>query len=124
MWHKNKKRTTKPEFEHMAEVKKLGCLPCRKNAARGLPTTGLAVEFNHHIHAGKRISNCAGSGECIWHHRGDPRDGWTKAAMLQAFGPARNYQGGKGAFAEAYGTDLEMRSETNDLLEQRRNIYG
>jgi hypothetical protein len=44
--------------------------------------------------------------------------------MITAYGPARNYQGGKGNFAAHYGTDVELRDYQAALMAVRRNVLA
>lgn len=110
MWHRNSTPLTAADKDFIARAKLSGCLPCWLNThGLGMCATNQRVEFNHHLQAGKRMGHQFGSAECVWHHQGEPRDGWAKATMLQAYGPSRKYQGAKGAFAATYGSDEELR---------------
>lgn len=122
MFNRKAKPVTRDDLEYMAQSKTIGCVCCRKGL--GIPATNMPVEFNHHLHAGKRIGRRVGTPECQWHHRSVPRDGWTKSGMLQAFGPARHYQGGKGNFAATYGTDEQLREEHRARMEGYRGEVG
>jgi hypothetical protein len=95
-------------------VKSLGCVCCRQLWPPQVPRQ--TIEFNHHLHAGKRIGNIVGTAECVWHHRSEPRFGFTKSHMLELYGPSRKYQGEKGAFAKRFGTDEELREKQAEMI--------
>lgn len=120
MFNRKAKPLTVADRQHIHNAKLRGCLLCYLNVNErlGFTTTNQIVEWNHHLHAGKRMGHQKGTPECLWHHQGEPRDGWAKVAMLKAFGPSRKYQGGKGNFVATYGTDAELR----DQLERRMAI--
>jgi hypothetical protein len=118
MWHKNSVPLTSADRQFIAAAKSRGCLLCYLNVNEhlGFTTTDQLVEYNHHLGARGRLGHQEGTPECLWHHKGEPRDGWAKAGMLKAFGPSRKYQGGKGNFAATYGTDEELREKLRARL--------
>lgn len=97
---------TEEERDYVLWAKSIGCVCCYQLWPPS--PTFQTVEFNHHLHAGKRIGNNVGTPECVWHHRGDPKPGYTKSMMLEKYGPARNYQGEKGGFEKRFGSDQRL----------------
>lgn len=108
MFNRKAAPMTDEEREHILWAKSQGCVCCYQLEPRR--STGQVVEFNHHLHAGRRKGPIDGTPECMWHHRAEPIDGWTKTQMLDRFGPSRKYQGGKYEFERRFGTDKDLLS--------------
>lgn len=58
---------------------------------------------------------------CGWHHRAEPRLELTRAKMLPIYGPSLKFQGSKGGFANAWGTERSLLAKINERLSR---IYG
>jgi hypothetical protein len=112
MFNRKRKPYTAAETDRVALIKSAGCVCCTQLHRRD---TGLPVEFNHHLRAGRRIGNDVGTGECAWHHRGEPKFTWTKREMLEHYGPARTYPGSK-PFHARFGTDAELRERQERMI--------
>lgn len=114
MFNRKAKKLTPLEREQIFRVKLSGCVCCSMLFVR----SSQVIEFNHHLHAGRRMGNTVGTAECLWHHQGEPMDNFAKSDMLQMLGPSRKYQGAKGAFAARWGTDEELRAHQAKLVEK------
>lgn len=108
-----KKTTAESEFEGQAKL--AGCVCCALwSAMRDSARTGMLVEFNHHLHAGRRMGHGVGSGECQWHHRGVQLPGLSKDGMTLIHGPSR--ANGSKPFHAAFGTDERLRQLTIEAV--------
>lgn len=122
MFNLKRKPATEGQQTYILLVKAAGCLMCASLDEREeMKPHHRYAEFNHHVRAGRRLGHDVGTGECQWHHRGEPLYGYTKAKMLRIMGPARNYQGVKGGFAARWGTDAELLEKQEAHLQE---IHG
>lgn len=112
MFNKKRKPYTEAEAEFVMLAKSHGCVCCEQLWPR--PTNDQTVEFNHHLRAGRRISNDVGTAECEWHHRGVQKYGFTKAAMAKIYGPSR--ANGSKPFRARFGTDEELRERQARMI--------
>lgn len=111
MYDKNRKPATPEEREYIGNAKLSGCVCCELWVKEhGGHRTGMEVEFNHHLRAGKRIGHTDGSGECLWHHRGVQLDGVSEATMRLMYGPSRAK--GSKPFRAVFGDDEYLRDLT------------
>lgn len=117
MFNRKRKPSTKAEKAHIERVKLSGCVCCTQLDP---PVAHYLVEFNHHVGARGRFGHDVGTGECTWHHRGEPEDGMTKAAMLLVYGPSRKYPGSR-PFHARFGSDAELLERQTSMLKVR---YG
>lgn len=117
MFNRKREPYTQDEIDYIFLVKSMGCVCCAQLPR--LHRTNMVVEFNHHVRGNRRIGNIVGTGECVWHHRGEPHPGFQKRTMLLLHGPSRMYQGSKGAFAARWGTDEELLQRQEDMLNAR-----
>jgi len=102
MWHRNQKRITAAEGEHLERVRALGCCACIKFGLVWL----WPVEAHHLLHAGRRIGHHAVVGLCPSHHRGTP---FTLYQTLMIPREARvSIASGSRAFARVYGSELDL----------------
>jgi len=100
MWHRNQKRITAAEGEHLERVRALGCCACIKFGLVWL----WPVEAHHLLHAGRRIGHHAVVGLCRVitvarpsrsTNSDDPREARVSIAS------------GSRAFARVYGSELD-----------------
>ena len=110
MFNRKRKAASPDEKAYIATVKAAGCICCLQLT----PKRRVYAEFNHHNGARGRLGHTVGTGECIWHHRGEPDDGFSKAQMLERYGPSRKYPGSR-PFHARFGSDA-------DLLEQQKKV--
>ncbi|MEF2156411.1 Ref family recombination enhancement nuclease [Luteimonas sp. FXH3W] len=100
---------TKAQRARMDAIKNGVCIPC---LIRGKRT--LFPEINHLLSGGLRISHDATVGECQWHHRRIPNDGWSFDSMREMYGPSRLCSPRE--FHAAFGTDKELLEVQNEML--------
>jgi hypothetical protein len=105
-----KRKATKAELAHLAAVKRLPCLACRKQW-RAQPSI---TEGHHVLSGGKRRGHMYVVPLCRWHHQSELSLGFTKDAMTVVYGPS--LANGSKPFHEAFGSDLELLAETEQLL--------
>jgi hypothetical protein len=116
MFNRKAKPATSNEMEYMRKAKLSGCVCCRAwQDLRGLPGTGMLVEFNHHVIAGKRLGRDVGSAECLWHHRGICLPRHTPAMMTKLYGPARSR--GSKPFRGIFGSDEFLDHKTENAVD-------
>lgn len=99
---------TKAERAHMGTVKTAACVACEQNPHLGLRRCdGAGCDASHLLSGGKRIGHRATLGECPWHHRGIPPEGFSNPdATAEVFGPSRHHHGK--AYRDTYGTDAAL----------------
>lgn len=97
MFNHKAKPPTEAELEYMGRVKLCGCIACW---LWGAPYR--YAEFDHLLHAGKRIGHMVGLPLCKWHHRGEAVDGMTEKQCLVALGPSKAK--GSHPFHAAFGS--------------------
>ena len=107
---------TKAQAARFAAIRELGCMACRMNMERGMPTTQMVTEIHHHTSGGRRIGHDATVVLCRFHHQGDAfpfvAEGYTTNAAI--FGPSFGRE--PRAFRELYGSDAQMLADQNALL--------
>jgi hypothetical protein len=101
-------KPTKAEAKHMGAVKEGGCVACEQNGALGLQRCdGPGCDASHLLSGGLRIGHAATLGECSWHHRGVPPEGYSNPdATAAVFGPSRHHHGK--TYHATYGSDAEL----------------
>lgn len=100
---------TKAQRLRFARIKWLGCIACRIEGAHGVPP-----EIHHITEGGRRLGHDYTIGLCVWHHRGQSE---LPAHMAELrFGPSLARS--KRDFVARYGTERELLSHVNDLLDQ------
>ena len=110
---------SKEGIDRLGHIKRMPCVCC---AMIELPQPSI-TEAHHLVDKGTRKASGGDMATiplCGWHHRAEPRIELGKAVMLFKYGPSLKYQGGKGAFAEKWGTERELLELTNKKLEERR----
>lgn len=96
------------------ELKKLGCICCRK---RGLLRE---TQVHHLVEARKRLGNDATIPLCDYHHMGyryskfAQPGAWTRPETVQRLGPA--LADNKRLFTAEFGTERQLVKEVNELL--------
>ncbi len=102
MWHRNQKRITAAEVEHMERVRALGCCACAQFGLIWL----WPVEAHHLLSFGRRISHLHTICLCPPHHRRVP---FTLYQELLIPAEARvSIASGSRAFARVYGSELDL----------------
>lgn len=97
---------TKDETARVVESKLGRCMPCLVWAMKGnmpMAHVVVGVDYDHSKSGNIRRGHAQGYGNCCWHHRRVPGEGWTHAQMTAHFGPS--LLDGSKRFAETYGTD-------------------
>ena len=106
----NKKQERR--FQVIADI---GCLACLLDGNPGEPP-----DIQHLLSGGKRRGHDATIGLCPWHHRGHPKLGMTAEHMRAIFGPSFHHE--KRAFHEAYGSDDDLLSMQDTLIERYEQL--
>jgi hypothetical protein len=107
-----KRKATKTELAHLAAVKRLPCIACRRHGF--LFTQCGITEAHHTLVGGRRRGHMYVVSLGAWHHRGQLLPGWTKAEMEEGYGPS--LANGSKPFHEAFGSDSDLLAETEQLL--------
>lgn len=107
---------TKEEAAYIVACKEGPCIPCEVWSAFGEDRCdGAGCDFHHMKSGNIRRGHMYGIGACVWHHRGQPLDGWTAPMMRETFGPSL-MDGGK-LFKAAYGTDDHLLKLQKRIME-------
>ncbi|MGB1561573.1 MAG: Ref family recombination enhancement nuclease [Sinimarinibacterium flocculans] len=96
--------------ERFRRMYQVGCICCR--------LVGLGhveCQINHHLSGGRRISHDATTGECPWHHVGEPPAGMTPSEARAAFGPSRKLE--SRLFHVQFGSDEQLLAFQNRLID-------
>jgi hypothetical protein len=109
-----RKPATKAELAHLARVKALPCLACRRRFQHGFYDQCGVTEAHHLLVGGRRRGHMHVVSLGSWHHRGQLLPGWTKAEMEEGYGPS--LANGSKPFHEAFGSDADLLAETEQLL--------
>lgn len=102
------KQPTKSQQKRFNAIQNIGCLACRKMGYYEVP-----AEI-HHLLNGYRRGHDYSLGLCEWHHRGITQ--MDKGQAYQLLGPSLAVN--KKEFEMRFGTDDELLSEQNGLIEQ------
>lgn len=106
------------QSQRLYHLKCIGCVACRLRFG----TASEGGEGHHAEDAGGRaISHDAIIVLCLWHHQGKVPHGHTKGTALEFYGPSRH--GHAVAFAETFGTDLELLEVVNQFVEAYRASF-
>lgn len=107
---------TKAQAARFSAIRGLGCMACRMNAERGMPTTQMAVEIHHHTSGGRRLGHDVTVALCRFHHQGDAfpfiAEGYRANAAI--FGPSFGRE--PQSFRALYGSDAELLDHQNRLI--------
>ena len=110
---------TKEEEDHVARVKRSGCLCCLALGFDHDPD-GPMVEAHHLLEGGIRRGHLFTIGLCLWHHRGrryvtDEHGSLRSHAWhRENLGPA--LEEGSDPFHESWGSDDDLLAEQHRLL--------
>jgi hypothetical protein len=91
----------------------MGCICC---AMERLPVE--PADMHHIVDKGYRKhsgGNKATLPLCPWHHRGQPRDGFSEDTAKLAYGPSLKLH--KRQFIQRYGTERELLAEVDRRIE-------
>ncbi len=113
-YSKTLKPPTMAQKVRFESIKQIGCVCCRM-----LGKGWRYPEINHHLSGGKRISHDHTTGECLWHHKGEPENGMSATQTEAIYGPSRQRSSKRfhAAIADGgFGTDAELLSYQNTLL--------
>lgn len=75
------------------------------------------TEVHHLTDCSTRLGHDATIPLCVWHHRGEPPEGTTKAEARITFGPS--FADGRRPFAAAFGSDQQLLELTNAMLDRK-----
>lgn len=103
------KAPTVAERSRLAKIAALGCVACGF-----VPRCPCRVEVHHLLSGGMRRGHRFTIPLCIWHHRGEPPQGFTARQAAIAFGPSLARQ--SRAFHDQYGTDNELLAMTDERI--------
>ena len=104
--------TTKSQRERFRLFQHIGCVACRKEGRWNF------ADVHHLLSGNKRRGHDATIPLCPWHHRGEPAVYVPVREMETLAGPSLARTSRK--FRERYGTDDDLLSYTNKLLEGAR----
>jgi hypothetical protein len=107
-----KRKATKAELAHLAAVKRLPCVACRRYGF--LFTQCGITEAHHTLIGGRRRGHMYVVSLGAWHHRGQLLPGWSVKMMTELFGPS--LANGSKPFHAAFGDDESLLAETEQLL--------
>ena len=103
---------TKAEQARFDKMKEMGiCMACYQDGRKA----NQHIEINHMLSGTKRMGHMFTYSLCVWHHRAEPLDWFTKAYMSDMFGPSLKYPGSK-IFHARYGSDMELLAMQNEFL--------
>lgn len=106
----------KADTKRMDIIHRLPCVACVQEGCHISPS-----EAHHIVDKGYRKHSGGHQATiplCEWHHRGEPRLGFSAALMADKFGPSMARA--KRAFVARYGTERELLARVDRLLEGKR----
>ncbi len=111
---KRAKKPTKSEAERMDRVKNGPCLACQIWGK----STKMTVEVHHQTKHGRTLGHAFTVGLCHFHHQAKllPRGFDSRKAAAAEFGPS--YADGREPWEKEFGTDEELLTMQNLLLER------
>ena len=112
-------RQRKPKASNvnrLAQVKRLPCIAC---VTGGVTWNQCGPSEVHHLNLGGKAGQKRRGDKYtiplgVWHHRGDPRSGWTATEMADVYGPSLARQ--SKAFRLRFGCDEYLLDRTNAML--------
>lgn len=97
--------------KRMALIKTLGCVPC---VLKNWPD--VAGDCHHVVDGGVRLGHDHTFSCCLWHHRGEVSEGYTKQQMGGMIGSSLAH--GSRFFAEEFGSQATLVAVQNYILER------
>ena len=110
---------TKADKRRFLAISEIGCLACRYQFADRNADFSYTTDVHHILNGGKRQSHQETIGLCPWHHRGIIEGDFPEQAMTDTLGPSLAH--GRKAFEDHFGTQDELLTRQNELIERWEN---
>ena len=107
----NTEQATPAEKARMEKIKVLGCVAC---VISGWPD--MQCEVHHVVEGRVRLGHDQTMGLCLWHHRAETSDGYTKQQMSGLLGPS--LANGSYDFAENFGSQATLVQVQNYIIDR------